>query len=118
MRFTRIILLAVVAVAFSTYAFDCLAMSTTAAAMHCCDSMHCSSHGRERSQECCKTMPSMRAPFLRPASVHGPSFWPVFVTVLAVLDASQVLNSPSIVLAAQCHAPPVTQPATPAPLRI
>jgi len=55
----RPILLAVMTVAFATYAFDCLAMSTPDAAMQCCDTMHCSSHGHQRSQECCKTMPAV-----------------------------------------------------------
>lgn len=50
MRFTKSIFLAVMVIAFAAYAFDCLAMSTPEAAMQCCETMHCSSHGHEHSQ--------------------------------------------------------------------
>src|ERR1700674_275177 len=118
MRLIRPILLAVMAIAFATYAFDCLAMSTPDAAMQCCDSMPCSSHSHERSQECCKSMPSMHAPFVQTASAHALSCLPVFVAVLPGFSASQVLDSPSMVLTAHCHAPPVSQATGPLPLRI
>src|SRR2546429_6054904 len=95
MSFIRPILLAVMTVAFATYAFDCLAMSTPAAATQCCDSMPCSSHGHKHSQECCKSMPSMHAPFVQTASAHALTFSPVFVAVLLGFSASQVLDSPS-----------------------
>src|SRR5712691_5993427 len=109
MRFAKPILLALVAIAFAVYAFDCSAMSTPEAAMQCCDSMHCSSHSHEHSQECCKTMPSMHAPFVQPASAHALSFSPVFVAVLPRFNASHGLNSPSNVPTAHCHAPPIPQ---------
>src|ERR1700731_242352 len=112
MRLIRPILLAVMAIAFAAYAFDCLAMSTPDAAMQC------SSHGHQHSQECCKTMQAMHAPFVQTASAHAPSFSPVFVAVLPGFRASQVLDSPSKVLTAHCHAPPVPQPAAPLPLRV
>jgi len=118
MRLIRPILLVLMAIAFGTYAFDCLAMSTPDAAMQCCDTMHCSSHGHQHSQECCKTMQAMHAPFVQTASVHAPSFSPVFVAVVAGFSASQVLDSPSKVLTAHCHAPPVPQAAAPLPLRV
>jgi hypothetical protein len=118
MHFAKPILLAVMAIAFATYAFDCLAMSTPDAAMQCCDTMHCSSHGHQHSQECCKTMPSMHAPFVQPASAHALSFSPVFVAVLPGFNASQVIGAPSKVLTAHCHAPPIPQAAPPSPLRI
>jgi hypothetical protein len=118
MRIIKPIFLAAVAIAFATYAFDCLAMSTPDAAMQCCDTMHCSSHGHEHSQECCKTMPSMQAPFVRPAYAQAPSPSPVFIAVLPNFSASQVPNSPSIVLTAHCHALPIPQSAAPSPLRI
>jgi len=118
MRFAKSILLVVMVVAFATYAFDCLAMSTPDAAMECCNTMPCSSHGYEHSQECCKTMPSMHAPFVQPASTHPMSFSPVFVAVLTLFNASPVLDSPSNVLTAHCHAPPIPPAAAPSPLRI
>jgi hypothetical protein len=118
MRLIKTILLPVMVIAFATYTVDCLAMSTPDAAMHCCETMHCSSHGHEQSQECCKTMPSMQAPFIQPSSAPGLSFSPVFVAVLPDFNASQVFDSPASVLTAQCHAPPIPQSATPSPLRI
>jgi hypothetical protein len=118
MRFAKIIFLAVMAIAFATYAFDCLAMSTPDAAMQCCVTMHCSSHSHEHSQECCKTMPSMQASFVRPASTQAPTFSLVFVAVLPDFNASQAPDTPSNVLTAQCHAPPIPQSAAPSPLRI
>jgi len=118
MRFIKPILLAVIAIALAAYAFDCLAVSTPEQAMQCCDSMPCSSHGHQHSQECCKTMPSMHAPFVQPASAHGPSFTPVFVAVLPALNASQGLDSSAAVLTAHCHAPPISPIAASSPLRI
>jgi hypothetical protein len=116
MRFAKPLLLTVMAIAFATYAFDCLAMSTPDAAMQCCDTMHCSSHGH--SQKCCKTMPSMHHPFVQPSSTHAPSFSPVFVAVLPRFNALQALDSPSNVLAAHCHAPPILPSVALSPLRI
>src|SRR5882672_2138894 len=107
MRIIRPILLAVMAIAFATYAFDCLAMSTPDTAMQCCDTMPCASHGHERSQQCCKIMPSMHRPFLQPASAHAQSLASVFVAVLPEFSASQVLDSPSRALTAYCHALPI-----------
>src|ERR1700682_2271298 len=118
MRFAKLILLAVMAIAFATYAFDCLAMSTPDAAMQCCNTMPCSSHHQGHSQECCKTMPSMHAPFVRPTAVHATSFSPAFVAVLEGFNALQDLDSPPNVLTAHCHAPPSLQAAAPSPLRI
>jgi len=114
----RLTLLAVMAIVFATYAFDCLAMSTPDTAMQCCDAMPCASHGHEHSQQCCKTMPSMHAPFLQPASAHAQSLSSVFVAVLPRFSASQVLDSRSRVLTAHCHAPPIAPAAVPSPLRI
>src|SRR5437660_1022667 len=112
MSLIKPILLAVMTVAFATYAFDCLAMSTPDAAMHC------SSHGHRHSQECCKTIPAVHAPFVQPASAYALSFSPVFVAVLPGFNASQVIDTPSKVLTAHCHAPPIPQAASPSPLRI
>jgi hypothetical protein len=117
MRFAKIIFVAVMMVAFATYAFDCLAMSTPEAAMQCCETMHCSTHSHGHSQECCKTMPSMQASFVRPASVQAPSLSIAFVAVLPDFSAPQAPNSPSNVLTAQCHAPPIPKSAL-SPLRI
>jgi hypothetical protein len=118
MRFTKPILQAVVAIALAMYAFDCLAMSTPEQAMQCCDSMPCSSHDHQHSQECCRTMPSLHAPFLQPASAHDPSLSLVLVAALPGFNASQSLDSSAGVLTAHCHAPPISQIAASLPLRI
>jgi hypothetical protein len=118
MRFAKPILLAVMAIALATYATDCFAMSTPEQAMQCCDSMHCSSHGHEHSQECCKTMPSMHAPFVQPVSAYGLSFSVVFVAVLPGFSALQGLDFSAGILTTHCHAPPIPQIAAPSPLRI
>jgi hypothetical protein len=118
MRLTKQILLIAVVVAIAVYAIDCGAMTTPAAAMQCCDNMPCSSHGHEHSQDCCQTMPSLHAPFLRPASVHGLFFTPVFVAVLPGSTASPVSYSPANVLAVHGRAPAIPQVTVPSPLRI
>jgi hypothetical protein len=120
MRLIKPILLAVMATAFATYAFDCLAMSTPDAAMQCCNTMPCSPHSYDHSQECCKTMPSMHSVFVQPASAHALSLSTIFITVLPGFNVSpsQVLDSRSNVLRAQCHAPPIPQAVAPSPLRI
>src|ERR1700694_5801928 len=118
MRFIKPILLTVMAIALATYASDCFAMSTPEQAMQCCDSMPCSAHGHEHSQECCKTMPSLHAPFVQPASPLGLSFSPVFVAVLPAFNTLQDLVFTAGVLTTHCHAPPISPIATPSPLRI
>jgi len=118
MRFIKPILLSLMAIALATYASDCFAMSTPDEAMQCCDSMPCSAHGHEHSQECCKTMPSLHAPFVQPASAHALSFSPVFVAVLPAFNVLKGLNFSAGVLTAHCHAPPISQIAVSSPLRI
>jgi hypothetical protein len=118
MHFAKTILLTVLAIALATYVFDCLAMTTPEQAKQCCDTMHCSSHGHEHSQDCCQTTQSIHAPFVPPTSVSGLSFSSVFVAVLPGFNASQVLDSSTNVVAAHCHAPPIPQASTPSPLRI
>src|SRR5438034_6484185 len=85
MRLAKPIFLAILAVALAAYAFDCSAATTPEQAMQCCKSMSCSSHGH-RAQDCCKTMPSMHAPFVQPSSGHGVS--PSHV-VFAVLPGTE-----------------------------
>jgi len=46
------------------------AATTPEQAMQCCNSMPCSSHGHEHSQDCCKTTQAMHRPFVQPSSVH------------------------------------------------
>jgi hypothetical protein len=70
MRFSRHFLMAVLAVILAAYAFDCSAMMTPQHAVECCRSMGCSSQGHA-SQDCCKTMPAMHAPFVKTSSTSS-----------------------------------------------
>src|SRR5919108_6252408 len=117
MRFVRPILLALVAVALAAYASDCLAVSTPEQAMRCCNSMRCSSHGHH-GQDCCKRMPTVRAPFVQPSSVHGMSVSPVMFAVMPASAESQGLDFSARIIAAHSHAPPGFCTPTPSPLRI
>jgi hypothetical protein len=108
---------AVVAVALAAYAFDCLAMATPEQAMQCCNSMHCSSHGHH-GQDCCKTMPTMHAPFGQPSSVQPASFANVIFAVLPASSESLGIDSSVRLVATQSHAPPFFYLEALQPLRI
>ena len=117
MHSIRPLFVAILALALGAYAFDCEAATTPEQAMQCCKSMHCSSHGHH-GQDCCKTMPTMHAPFVQPSSVHGVSFSPVVFAVMAASWECRDLDSFARSIAAHCHAPPIFySPASP-PLRI
>jgi hypothetical protein len=118
MRFAKPILVAVMGIALAVYAFDCYAMATPEAAMQCCDSMPCSSHGAERSQDCCKTMASSHATFVQPHAVQGAPFAPVLVAVLPAVHEDQGVDSWASIVTAHCHAPPLPDIAASLPLRI
>src|ERR1039457_6578981 len=106
MRSGRPIFLAVLAVSLATYAFDCGAAATPEHAMQCCKAMRCSSHGHH-GQDCCKTMPAMRAVFGQPSSVQGASFSPVAFGVVPALTESHGMDPCARMIAAHCHAPPI-----------
>jgi hypothetical protein len=117
MRLAKPIFLAILAVALGAYAFDCGAATTPEQAMQCCNSMHCSSHAHY-AQDCCKTMPTVRAPFVQPSSMQGISYSPLVLAVLPGTAKSLPLDSPDRVIAAHCHAPPIRYTPAPLPLRI
>jgi hypothetical protein len=71
MRFAKLALTLVTLAALAAYGSDCLVTSTPDEAMQCCHRMPCSSHGHQHSHDCCKTMPSMHAPFVKADSAHG-----------------------------------------------
>ncbi|MGA8222188.1 MAG: hypothetical protein WB780_11090 [Candidatus Acidiferrales bacterium] len=112
----RLILMAVFAIALSTYAIDCGAM-TPQQATDCCNSMPCSSQGHH-GQDCCKTMPAMHAPFVRPSVVQSAPYSATVVAVLATSDESLVVDSSARAIAALSHAPPIVPSPAPPPLRI
>ena len=117
MRLAKPIFLAVLTVALAAYAFDCGAATTPEQAMQCCNSMPCSSHGHHE-QDCCKIMPTMRAPFVQPSSAHRVSYSPVVFGLLPQTSESIALGSSNRTIAALCHAPPIRSAPTPIPLRI
>ena len=123
MRVAKPMFLAVLAVALATYAFDCEAMTSPEQAMECCKSMHCSLHRHhsmgQKDMDCCKTMPSMHAPFVQPSSVQDLSFSPiVFVVIPASGEPRGLDPSSSCRVVARCHAPPTFYVSAPLPLRI
>ena len=117
MRLPKPIFVAVLALALAAYAFDCGAMMTPEQAMECCDTMPCSSHGHQ-SEDCCKSMPAMHAPFVQPSPVHGISYSPLVLAVLPASGESRSLDFFARMIAAHCHAPPVRSAPAPSPLRI
>ena len=115
MRLTSPFLLAIVALALTSYAVDCSAIPTPEAAMHCCASMPCS-HGHSQ-QDCCKNMPSMHVPFVQPASLHNIQFSFSIAAALPAAANSRTIDRSSLFATVYCHAPPVL-PASLSPLRI
>jgi hypothetical protein len=117
MHFSKPTLVLVVAVAVMVYAFDCSAMSTPDEAMQCCNSMPCSPHGHQ-GQDCCATMPSMHAPFVKASAVHSVEALDLQLAVLA--SGQEFVNSNSFIgrVAAHSHAPPRNHAFDLTPLRI
>ena len=118
MRLGKPIFLAVLAVTFAAYAFDCDAAATPAQAMECCASMPCAPHGHHKGQDCCKTMPEMRAPFVQPASVHGVSYFSFAVAVLPATSKLLGSNTANPLISTRCHAPPSLSQLASRPLRV
>lgn len=116
MRLVKPTFLAVLAMALVGYAFDCGATATPEQAAQCCDSMSCSSQGHH-GMECCKTMPSVRTPFVQPSSVQGVSHAPLVFAVLPASAQIHNLDSSSHVVPTHSHAPPIPDTAR-QPLRI
>src|SRR6201988_4095770 len=95
MHSIRPLFVAILALALGAYAFDCEAATTPEQAMPWCKAMPCSSHGHH-GQDCCKTMPTMHAPFVQPSSVQSVSFSPVVFAVMAASWESGDLDSFSL----------------------
>jgi hypothetical protein len=117
MHLAKLILVLGIVVALGVYAFDCGAMTTPEQAMQCCKSMPCAPQGHHR-QDCCKTMPSMHAPFVQPWSVHSVSFAGIVFAVLPASGESLGVISSARLVAAQSHAPPIWFSPAPLPLQI
>jgi hypothetical protein len=111
------ILLTVAVVALATYGLDCLAMTTPEQAMQCCNSMPCSPNGHH-GQDCCKTMPSANAPFLRsPHTSIAPAVHVVGAAILGLADAP-VVSGESVRVSMLSHAPPIRYSPASLPIRI
>src|SRR5215472_18389957 len=80
MRHARQVIMTMLGIALAVYALVCAGMATREQAMQCCDSMPCSSQSNH-GQDCCKTMPAMHAPFVKPASM------PAFASLISVQPA-------------------------------
>lgn len=118
MVLARSALMVVMAAALAAYGFDCPVASSSDEAMQCCDTMACSSPGHEHSDDCCKTMPTAHAPFVQ---THSPHATQIAFALFAILpaDSCQGLDfSGQIAVTAHSHAPPISQSAIHAPLRI
>src|SRR5215510_13536567 len=116
MRFARLALVAVVALLIGAYSFDCEALKTPEQAMQCCGSMPCPPHGHD-GQDCCNTIPTLHAPFVKPSAVQGVSF---HLTVAALLRVRQLrfASCSERMTATVSHAPPICSRPTTSPLRI
>jgi len=73
--------------ALGAYALDCNAMATPQKAMQCCHTMRCHS-AAHHDQDCCRTMPSVRAALGQPSSVQNASFAHTLAKVLPTKNAS------------------------------
>jgi len=117
MRFGKSILFLALAAVPASYAVDCSAMNTREQAMHCCGSMPCPPH-HGNSEDCCKTMPSMHAPFVQSAA--GPAVSAVHL-VLGILPAQYSISNTDFSaehVTANSHAPPAASSPSILPLRI
>jgi len=115
MRFAKLALAAVVALLLGVYGFDCEAMTTPEQAMQCCGSMPCSPHGHD-GQDCCRTMPTMHVPFVKPSAVPA-SFHLAIVASLA-MSHFPIAGSGDRMTTSVFHAPSIFSPPTVSPLRI
>jgi hypothetical protein len=113
----RQIVIAVLAVALAAYAFDCSAMMTHEQAVECCRSMTCSSQGHA-SEDCCKTMPAMHAPFVQPSSTSSIAPLAVQPAVLAVVPHDIRPDSSRVRVSGNEQPPPGNNASDLTPLRI
>src|SRR6516225_899875 len=117
MRLVRSILVVAIGLLLGVYVFDCEAMTTPEEAMKCCGSMPCAPHGHH-GQDCCRTMPTMHAPFVQPSAAQQASF---SSSILAVVPStSDAFDSTFLERTATpvSHGPPIFSPPMVSPLRI
>lgn len=118
MRLAKPALMLVTILALAAYGLDCPLTSTPDEAMQCCDTMACS-HGHEHSGDCCRTMPSVHAPFVQAGSAQCARIALAQFAVLAAMNSSASVDlSTHPILTVHSHAPPIPQAAVISPLRI
>ena len=83
-EFFKPLVIVAIMVALAAYALDCGAITTTELAMQCCNSMPCAPQGHN-AQDCCKSMPSMHAPFVQPSPIQSTTH---ALAAIATLTAS------------------------------
>lgn len=86
--------------------------------MRCCRSMHCSSHGHHQGRDCCKSMSENHPSFVVPAAKHHQPSGHTVIAFVPESTESPKLDCPFSVVAAQCHAPPVSRAQASCPIRI
>ncbi len=116
-EFFKPLVMVALLVALAAYSLDCGAMTTPEQAMQCCGSMPCAPQGHN-GQDCCKSMPSMHAPFVQPSSVHSATHPLAAVATLAASDAALPALSENEIFTTRSHAPPFISPPASLPLRI
>jgi hypothetical protein len=116
MRFPRSILVATLTLVLSAWVSDCPWLTSPDAAMDCCQSMPCPSHGK--SQDCCKIMPSLHPPFLQSQPLHHVSFLPTVVAVMPAFAEMSPADLPARIVSAHPDSPPSSAPPAISPLRI
>ena len=85
--------------------------------MQCCQSMPCTPH-HGNSEDCCKTMPSMHAPFVQPAATPAVSAVHIVLGILPAHYSITNIDFSANRLAANSHAPPAGSSPPIQPLRI
>src|SRR5215467_4196939 len=109
MRIAKRVPVLAFALALVAYGFDCPQTSTPDEAMQCCDTMQCSSHGHDGSEDCCKTMQATHPPFVKQSPSQGAHLIPVLGAFLPTVTSSQGLDiSREASLATYSHAPPIS----------
>jgi hypothetical protein len=117
MAVVKKILLVIAVAALPSYGLDCMAMATPAQVMQCCNSMPCAPNGHH-GQDCCKTMPSVNAPFLRTPHTWVASIVHVLGALTSELEEVPVALGESASVPALGHAPPVRYSPASLPIRI
>jgi hypothetical protein len=110
-------LVVVAVVALATYGLDCLAMTTPEQSMQCCNSMPCAPSGHH-GQDCCKTMPSISAPFLQSQQTSVAPDVHVVGAVTSVPVAAPLASRECVGVSASSHAPPIRYSPSSLPIRI